>query len=111
MSNDTLYLTHILECIEKIEEYTREGKDFFEQDSKTQDAVLRNLQILSESSMRVSEELQMKYPSVAWREMHAFRNVVVHDYLGLELNQIWDIIMIDLIHLKDKIILMMNELK
>ena len=88
MSNDKLYLTHILECIEKIEEYTREGKDFFEQDSKTQDAVLRNLQTLSESSMRVSQELQTRYPTVSWREMHAFRNVVVHDYLGLELDQI-----------------------
>jgi len=109
MSKDTLYLTHILECIEKIQEYTREGKDFFEHDSKTQDAVLRNLQTLSESSMRVSEELQLKYPSVAWREMHAFRNVVVHDYLGLELNQIWDIIMIDLIQLKEKVTQILSE--
>lgn len=111
MSNDKLYVVHILECIEKIEEYTRDGKDFFEQDSKTQDAVLRNLQTLSESSMRISEELQNKYPSVAWREMHAFRNVVVHDYLGLELDQIWDIIMIDLLQLKEKMVRMLDELE
>lgn len=65
---------------------------------------MRNLHILSESSMRISEELQIKYPSIAWREIHAFRNVVVHDYLGLELKQIWDIIKIDVLDLKDSIV-------
>ncbi|MEP7235760.1 MAG: HepT-like ribonuclease domain-containing protein [Ignavibacteriota bacterium] len=111
MSKDKLYLTHIIECIEKIEDYTRDGKDFFESDSKTQDAVLRNLHTLSESSTHVSSELQLKYPSVAWREIHAFRNVVVHDYLGLELNQIWDIIMIDLLELKETVTRMLKELQ
>jgi uncharacterized protein with HEPN domain len=104
MSKDKLYLIHILECIEKIEDYTNEGKDFFEEDSKTQDAVLRNLQTLSESSMRISEELQLQYSTVPWREIHAFRNVVVHDYLGVELDQIWDIIMIDLLELKVSVV-------
>ncbi|MFI5201777.1 MAG: DUF86 domain-containing protein [Candidatus Kapaibacterium sp.] len=96
LTTDTLHLAHILECIEKIERFTIEGKQSFAADEKTQDAVLRNLHTLSESSTRVSAELRERYSHVAWQEMRAFRHVVVHDYLGLELDQIWDIIVNDL---------------
>jgi uncharacterized protein with HEPN domain len=109
MRKDRLYLTHILECIDKIEQFTEEGKESFLQDSKTQDAVLRNLHTLAESSTRISEELQIRYPQVAWQEMGAFRNVVVHDYLGLELDQIWDIVIVDLPPLKEVILVIVKE--
>jgi uncharacterized protein with HEPN domain len=85
MKNDRLYLVHIIECIEKIERFTTEGKDSFLLDDKTQDAVLRNLHTL------------------------AFRNVVVHDYLGLELTQIWDIIVVDLPPVKHSVLTMLQE--
>jgi uncharacterized protein with HEPN domain len=109
MKSDKLYLAHILECIEKIEQFTSDGKQEFFEDVKTQDAVLRNLHTLSESSTRVSNELQSQYPAVAWREMRAFRHVVVHDYLGLELAQIWDIIEIDLPPVKQAILTMLEK--
>lgn len=100
MTGDRLYLTHIIECIEKIERFTSEGQEFFQKDEKTLDAVLRNLHTLSESSTRISEEMALQNPNVAWREMAAFRNVVVHDYLGLDLDQIWHIVTVDLPALK-----------
>jgi uncharacterized protein with HEPN domain len=109
MKNDKLYLVHIVECVEKIEKYTVEGKESFVLDEKTQDAVLRNLHTLAESSTRVSEQMQSKYPEVAWQEIGAFRNVVVHDYLGLELEQIWDIVVVDLPPLKKSILTMLKE--
>lgn len=80
MKDDRLYLMHILECIERIQRYTAEGKDFFFVDTKTQDAVNRNLQTLAESTQRISSSLREGHPEVEWRSISAFRNVVVHDY-------------------------------
>lgn len=103
MKDDKLYLIHILECIERIERYTLGGRSGFFADTMVQDAVIRNLQTLSESTRRISDPLKEVHPSVNWRNITAFRNVVVHDYLGIDLNQIWDIVDKDLPDLKCQI--------
>jgi uncharacterized protein with HEPN domain len=103
VKDDRLYLIHIQEAIERIEEYTEDGKEVFFTDRKTQDAVLRNLHTLAESSQRISTILKEQYPQVDWRILSAFRNVVVHDYLGISLNRVWDIVENDLPHLKKSI--------
>ncbi len=103
MKDDRLYLVHIQNSIDHILQFTSDGKTAFLADRKTQDAVLRNLHTLSESIQRISTETKLKYPEVPWREISAFRNVVVHDYLGIELERIWDIIERDLPILKIQI--------
>jgi uncharacterized protein with HEPN domain len=108
--DDRLYLVHIQECIARIELYTAEGKAAFLADTKTQDAVLRNLHTLAESTRRVSEALKASRPDVDWRAIVAFRNIVVHDYLGVDLNQIWDIVRNDLPGLKRAVEAMRQEL-
>jgi uncharacterized protein with HEPN domain len=100
MKEDRLYLVYILECIDRIETYTTTGKQYFFDDIKTQDAVLRNLHTLSESAQRLSEDLRVQHPEIDWRAIIAFRNVVVHDYLGMDFTQIWDIVTQDLPPLK-----------
>ncbi len=77
MKDDRLYLVHINDCIDHILQFTNEGKNAFLADRKTQDAVLRNLHTLSESIRRISRDTKLKYPEVPWREISAFRNVVV----------------------------------
>lgn len=62
VKDDRLYLVHVLECIDRIERYTAEGKMAFMADERTQDAVLRNLQVLSESTQRLSEDLKTAHP-------------------------------------------------
>ena len=109
MTSDRLYVVHIAECIERIEQFTATGHDHFFDDVMTQDAILRNLHILSESSTRVSTEFMSRFPDVPWREMRAFRNVVVHDYLGLDLKQVWDIVVNDLPQLKAAIMRMLQS--
>jgi len=84
MKDDQLYLIHIIERIERIEQYTSEGRDTFLADTKTQDAVLRNLHTLSESTQRISDNLKTKHPEVGWRSIAAFRNVVVRQLPPLE---------------------------
>lgn len=103
MKDDRLYLIHMQEAIERIEEYTQDGEEYFLEDRKTQDAVLRNLHTLAESSQRVSGALREQFPQVDWRILSAFRNVVVHDYLGISLSRVWDIVEHDLPGLKANI--------
>ena len=100
MKDDSLYMLHIKECIGRIEQYVSEGKDAFLADTKTQDAVLRNLQILAESTQRLSDELKLKHPDVDWRGISGFRNVLVHEYLGISQERVWEIITQDLAELK-----------
>ncbi len=108
MKDDRLYLLHISDCVDRIFEYTRDGRTTFLDDLRTQDAVLRNLHTLSESIQMISSETKLRYPEVPWREISAFRNVVVHDYLGIEVERIWDIIERDLPPLKLNIKLILN---
>ena len=110
MKDDRLFLTHILKCIERIQHYTSEGKDSFLSDTKTQDAVVRNLHTLAESTQRLSDSLKSKYPDIEWRNIAAFRNVIVHDYLGIDLNQMWDIVVGDLPSLHEKVKVILENL-
>jgi uncharacterized protein with HEPN domain len=103
VKDDRLHLLHIRECIDRIERYTQDGKDQFLTDTKTQDAVLRNLHTLAESTQQLSAALKSTHPNIDWRNIAAFRNVVVHGYLGVSLTQIWDIVEQDVPQLKGKI--------
>ncbi len=101
-TRDAFYLAHMLECIESIENYAAAHN--IELDELTQDAVLRKLQLLTESSKRVSAERKAAYPLVPWRELAGFRNVVVHDYLGIRIERILPIVRDDIPGLKVQIL-------
>jgi uncharacterized protein with HEPN domain len=105
---DAFYLRHMLECIEDIERYCASSN--LESDQRTLDAVLRKLQILTESSMRVSSGVKAAYVQVRWRELAGFRNVVVHDYLGIRVERIWPIVNEDIPKLKEQILDILSEI-
>lgn len=111
MKTDLLYLAHIQECIDRIDEFCSGKRQQFYDSILVQDAVLRNLHTLSESSTRVSSDLQSKHPEVPWDAPRAFRNVVVHDYLGIDLDEIWGIIEDDLPALAATVRQMLAELR
>jgi uncharacterized protein with HEPN domain len=89
MKDDTIYLRHILECIRRIEVNVVGGREQFMASHTLQDAVLRNLQTMTESTQRLSNTVKAAHPDVEWRRIIAFRNVLVHDYLGIDLERIW----------------------
>ncbi len=89
--DDTVYLRHILECIRRIAEDLAEGREPVMELHTLQDAVLRNLQVMAESTQRLSETAKATQPDVEWRKIAAFRNILVHDYLGIDLDTVWDI--------------------
>lgn len=109
MKGDRLYLIHIRECIARIDEYTVEGRESFLSDPKTQDAVLRNLQTMTESTQRLSEDRKAAYPDVDWRGMAGFRNVLTHGYLGVDLEKVWEVVETKLPALKQTIEAMLQE--
>lgn len=100
MKDDRLYLIHMSECIARIEEYVRGGREAFMASTLVQDGVVRNLQVLAESSRRLSDAIKAKHPEVDWRGIAGFRNVLVHDYLGVDIQRVWTIIEADLPDLK-----------
>jgi len=93
MKDDQLYLIHISECIERIEAYVSGiDKRAFMASSLVQDAVIRNLQIMAESTRRVSDRLKEAQPKIDWHKIAGFRNILVHDYLGVDTERVWNII-------------------
>lgn len=90
--SDALYLRHMLECIERIDEYIGGDEVRFRNSRLVQDAVVRNLQTLAESSQRLSETIQTREPDIPWRAIAGFRNILVHDYLGIDSEVIWRVV-------------------
>lgn len=93
---DRVLLAHMGECIERIREYTAGDRSRFEASRLVQDAVIRNLQTLTESSQRLSDDIRATEPQVPWRELAGFRNVIVHGYLGIDLAAVWLVVEQDL---------------
>jgi uncharacterized protein with HEPN domain len=109
MKDDSVYLRHVLDRISRIEENISTGKDKFMASHTLQDAVLRNLQTMAESTQRLSDELKESHPEIEWRYIAAFRNVLVHDYLGIDIEKIWDITQHEVPQLKRVILAMLDE--
>lgn len=87
----------ILACIEKIKLYTRGmTSKQFSADSKTVDAVIRNLEIIGEAAGFIPLEIQEQHPELAWLEMRGMRNIMAHEYFGVSLPIIWRAIEQDL---------------
>jgi uncharacterized protein with HEPN domain len=100
MRGDRAYLAHIVECIRRIEEDTVGGREQFFASHTIQDAVIRNLQILAESSKRLSDDLKAAQHGIEWSSIGGLRNVLVHAYLDVDLEVVWGIVQSDLPKLK-----------
>lgn len=91
MKNDQLYLRHMLDAMGRIEAYTATGRGVFMADSHWQDAVIRQLEILGEAAKRISPSLRTGFPEIPWRRITGLRDVLIHDYLGVDIATVWRI--------------------
>ncbi|MGH8546280.1 MAG: HepT-like ribonuclease domain-containing protein [Gammaproteobacteria bacterium] len=103
MKDDRVYLWHIRDCIERILDYTKEGRDAFLNDTKTQDAVIRNLEIIGEAVKNVSEDLKKVYPDIPWQRIAGMRDRMIHEYFGVNLQIVWERVEEDVPDLKQKV--------
>jgi uncharacterized protein with HEPN domain len=92
VKDDKLYLIHITECIARIESYTALGRDAFLCSRMAQDAVVRNFEIMGEAAKRLSPSFRGEHSAVPWRRIAGFRDVLIHDYVGIDFDELWGIV-------------------
>lgn len=91
MKGDGVYLKHILEAVESIENYTKDlDYALFGKDKKTIDAVVRELEIIGEAANNLSDEFKNSHPEIPFRDMTDMRNVLIHEYFGVNKKVVWD---------------------
>lgn len=100
MNRDALYLQHVLDAIGKIERYVAVGYAEFIAASHWQDAVIRQLEIIGEAVKRISPESLGHRPDIPWRRIAGMRDVLIHDYMGVDLEAVWQVTQQDLAQLR-----------
>ncbi len=90
--SDDVLLQHVAECIARIGRHTGGSRDRFMGSELVQDAVLRNLQVLAESTSRLSDRVKATESSVPWPEIQSFRNRLTHGYLAIDLDIVWEVV-------------------
>ena len=91
MKNNLTYLEHIRDCLNKIIEYMDEvSVEDFMQKSMIQDACIRQFEVMGEATKRLSMDLRDKYPNIKWKQMTGFKDRLIHDYLNVDLDLVWN---------------------
>lgn len=102
--DSTVFLKHILESIEAIEEYTRGlSEEEFCNSREKQDAVLRRLEVIGEAVRNLPDDFKKQHPEVAWNKAMATRNILIHQYFGVDLKIVWDTVVESLPVFKEQI--------
>lgn len=110
MKDDRVYLLHIIESIRSIETYVQPGKSEFFQSKLIQDAVIRNLEIIGEATKKISPELRQRDYDIPWKEMAGLRDVLIHDYFGVDLDIVWNVVKKELSGIHDQIEYLLKEI-
>ncbi|MEW6621229.1 MAG: DUF86 domain-containing protein [bacterium] len=110
--DDTIYLRHILDAIAKIEKYTV-GIDYeiFIEDTQIQDSIIRQLEIIGEATKRFSDTFRDKYPHISWKKIAGMRDKLIHDYLGVDTDAIWDTVKDNIPDLREKVALIIEKIE
>lgn len=92
MKDDRVYLAHVRDAIERILAYTGAGRTAFLADGKTQDAVVRNIEVIGEATKNLSPEIRDANPDIPWKRIAGMRDRVIHAYFGVDLDLVWEVV-------------------
>ena len=107
-----VFLEDIIDAIVRIEDYAHEmDEEDFREDLKTQDAVIRRLEIIGEAVKNLPSDFKESHPEIPWRKMAGMRDVLIHAYFGINVSRVWNTIKADLPDLKPGIERVIEELK
>lgn len=111
MRDDSERLLDIQEAIERIEKYAAQGQETFERDELVQTWIVHHLQIIGEASRTLSSSLKDQHPEVSWSKIIGMRNILVHDYFGIDVEAVWSVVERDLPDLKRHIEAILQDLE
>lgn len=103
MKDDRIYLLHILDAVQRVLDYTHDGRDQFMADTKTQDAVIRNIEIIGEATKQLSTDLRTAHPDIPWKQIAGMRDTLIHRYFGVKLDLVWQVVEKDLPAFKTRV--------
>ncbi len=107
--NDLVYVDHILNSLGKIKRYISGlSKDEFLKDTKTQDAVIRKFEIVGEATKRISPDFKKKHDGIPWKDMAGMRDVLIHDYIDVDIWIVWKTVNEDLKQLENELMKIQN---
>ena len=109
MKTDRVYLLHVRDAIFRIEEYASVGKQEFIAKPHWQDAIIRQLEIVGEASKRLSPSLRDETPEVPWRRICGLRDVLIHNYMGVDLEAVWSIVETGIPELKRAVLKLLRK--
>ena len=111
MTDDRIYLQHLLDAIARIEAYVAVGREVFLATPHWQDAVIRQLEIIGEATKRLSAEVRARHPGIAWRRIAGMRDQLIHNYMGVDLQLVWEVTQQNLPELKAHVQAILCELE
>lgn len=108
--NPKIFLQHIIECIEEIKKHIKgvSEKQFMD-DVKTQDAVIRRIEIIGEATKNLPSDFKKKNPQIEWREIAGMRDKLIHEYFGVNIDLVWVVIKNDIPKFKKQILELLKK--
>ncbi len=110
--DDFVYVCHIIEAIESIQSFVKNiSYNEFKDNDMMLSAVIRKFEIVGEATNNISEKIRKKYTEIEWRDLKDFRNHLIHQYFGVDIETVWNTINENIEPLKEKLIVLRNELE
>jgi uncharacterized protein with HEPN domain len=105
MEKDKLYVKHILDAINLIEGYVKDiNYEKFLENKLIQDGVVRELEIIGEAAKNLSSEFKNSRKEIPWIDITGMRNKLIHEYFGVDLEAVWEVVEDDLLLLKKELL-------
>ena len=103
MKDDRALLLHMLDAVARIRDYTKGGPVLFLADPRTQDAVIRNIEIVGEAAKGLSDATRAREAAIPWRQIAGMRDKLIHQYFGVNLELVWKTVEIELPRLAEAV--------
>jgi len=106
---ETLFTGHMRKYLGNRGIFQNLAEDEFYSNRQVQDAIIRRLEIIGEAVKNVDDDFRNKYPQIPWKKIAGMRDIIAHEYFGVKLERVWDVVRKDLPHIKQQMLLIMEK--